>query len=285
MGGEADEVCGSCHACLRVDRGLHPDARIWVSEAELVRRGLVTWEEERKPSVEIKVEQVRALREALRLTAFEGGWRVAILPQAERLRPEAGNALLKTLEEPLQRTLLILCAPDKRAILETLRSRCQVVPFAPLHTEDLAALVQERRGLSRDMAFLLAAQSHGSAATALLAEPDAAQRSADDARLWLQQLNEGPLSTLLSKAEELDSDEATQRVLALARVAVAESELMVERARADGLVRRRAEGLLRLAAEAVQLSMDLARPGANVRLSLERFMLRSKGLTTSTTNS
>ncbi|MEW5855009.1 MAG: DNA polymerase III subunit delta', partial [Myxococcota bacterium] len=271
----ADEVCGTCSACARVDRGLHPDVRVWLSEAEAVRRGLISWTEERKPSVELKVEQVRELRDSLRMTAFEGGWRVAIIPQAERMRVEAGNALLKTLEEPLPRSLIILCAPDRRSVMETLRSRCQRVSFAPLPPEIIAQILAARRELPPEQALVVARQSEGSVARAMAAEPGSAERSWERAEARLALLTSDPPGELLDLAEQMekDKDDLESQVRMLARVALHQAEALLQSAGKDGVSARRARHLALVAGGALALQAELLRPGVNVRLTLERFLL------------
>ncbi|MBI5495522.1 MAG: DNA polymerase III subunit delta' [Deltaproteobacteria bacterium] len=285
------EVCGGCGACARVDRGLHPDVHVCIPEAEAVRRGTLAWDEDRKPSQDIKVEQVRQLRDDLRMTAFEGGWRVAILPLAERLRVEAANALLKTLEEPLPRSLLVLCAPDRGAVLETLRSRCQRVAFSPLPEELLARLLVARRALPFEQALAVAREAEGSMGRALLGEAAEAGETWEAAGAWLADLERATPSELLSRAEALEKDrDALDRLVrALARLALRRAEEAVPAARTDGAVALRARLLAEVAAGALELRGELTRPGANARLNLERFMLRARaqlqGFTNSSMNS
>lgn len=147
--------CGVCRSCARVLRGTHPDVHVLMPPAEAVRRGLAEAEGKKKPSEQILVEDVRALGVALRMTAYEGRARVAIVLDAQRMNPSAQNALLKTLEEPGAATTLILIAPDETSVLPTMVSRCLRLRFAPPHetppaTESpLLAGVQARGALDR----------------------------------------------------------------------------------------------------------------------------------------
>lgn len=273
-----DQVCGACTACTRVDRGLHPDVHLCLTEADLVRRGLVAWDEERRPSTEIKVEQIRQLREAMRMTAFEGGWRIAIIPQADRLRVEAANALLKTLEEPLPNTLIVLCAPDRGSILETLRSRCQRVNFSPLPTALVAELVSRRRGLDAPAAMVLAEAAEGSMGAAMEGQPEEAENLRTQAQDLLQAFHKETPSDLIQRAESLEGerDSLDLVVKALARHARSQAEALLGKARDDGPSAFRARQLMDVANGALQLRSDLQRSGANVRLNLERFFLRMR---------
>lgn len=87
---------------------------------------------ERGVKMMIRVDEVRQVPRFLSLTAAEGGWRIVLVEQVEAMNAEAQNALLKTLEEPPPRALLLLTtgAPDR--LLPTIRSRCRRVDLFPL---------------------------------------------------------------------------------------------------------------------------------------------------------
>ena len=84
---------------------------------------------DRGDSTRVRIGQVRALRQTLGMGSFEGGWRVVIVADAEWLNKEAQNALLHLLEEPPDRTCLLLVTTTATALLATIRSRCQRVRF------------------------------------------------------------------------------------------------------------------------------------------------------------
>ncbi len=89
------------------------------------------WVERGADDTRVRIGQVRALQERLRLRAArEDGWRAAVVADAEWLNQEAQNALLRLLEEPPPRTVLVLVAATASGLLATVRSRCQRVPFA-----------------------------------------------------------------------------------------------------------------------------------------------------------
>jgi len=85
----------------------------------------------------IKIEHVRDLIHTLSLSPHSLPYKIAILHDIERLTREAANALLKTLEEPASRSILILIASDIQQVLPTIISRCQIVRFYPVHDEVL----------------------------------------------------------------------------------------------------------------------------------------------------
>jgi DNA polymerase-3 subunit delta' len=85
----------------------------------------------------VRIGQIRALQQALRLGASEGGRRAAVIADAEWLNQEAQNALLRLLEEPPPRTTLVLVAPSSAGLLATVRSRCQRGAFHAERADDL----------------------------------------------------------------------------------------------------------------------------------------------------
>jgi len=116
--------CGECLACRRVAAGHHPDCR------------------ESAPSgASFKVEQSRELVREAQLRPFEGQRRVFIIDRAETFTSEAGNTLLKTLEEPPASSTFILVSTQPARLLPTIVSRCQMVRFLPLPDEALTTLL------------------------------------------------------------------------------------------------------------------------------------------------
>ena len=114
---------------------------------------------------QIVVDDVRRLREFFGLSAAEGGWRVVIVDSADEMNPNAANALLKALEEPPRRAMLLLVAHQPSQLLPTIRSRCRELRLAPLGAADMdRALAQALEG-AQDSATLteLAAGSVGEA--------------------------------------------------------------------------------------------------------------------------
>lgn len=113
---EASGPCQRCAACRQVLEQRHPDL-ISVRPIE--------------DSQQIRIEQIRELGAELALTAHQGGYKVAIIAPADTLNRFAANALLKTLEEPAARTLLVLVAAEPSRLPATLTSRCQRVRVRP----------------------------------------------------------------------------------------------------------------------------------------------------------
>jgi DNA polymerase-3 subunit delta' len=144
--------CGYCRECSAILSGNHPDVRVWdVPEGEKT----------------FKVEQVRQLIHAVSFHPYQGRRKVHILAAMEAIAPAGANALLKTLEEPPASTVMVLLASSLDAVLPTILSRCQVVPFGLMSVEAIAEAVRLRRGLSEDAAMAVAFESQGRLGRAL----------------------------------------------------------------------------------------------------------------------
>jgi DNA polymerase-3 subunit delta' len=124
--GKKEAPCDECGACRRVAALQHPD---------------VNWVRPQEESRQIRIEQVRELSSELALTSHGGGYKLGIIAPADALNRFAANALLKTLEEPTARTLLILVATEPSRLPATVLSRCQRLRIrAPERTDSLAWL-------------------------------------------------------------------------------------------------------------------------------------------------
>ena len=122
--------CGSCEACVRVARHTHPDVHYYASES-------VTG---------YLIGQTRDLIEDVSLAPIRAKTKVYIIDQADRLRADSANALLKTLEEPPAGVTFILLGTSAETILPTIVSRCQCVPFRMVAPADAARAVAQATG-------------------------------------------------------------------------------------------------------------------------------------------
>jgi len=155
------EACGGCRSCRLLAAGTHPDFRYLTFEVD--ERGRLRAEivlhQIRPPPNEPRPHPLPLLPDA-QLRSVEGRYKVYVIDPADRLNPEAGNALLKCLEEPPPHVVIILVSARPAAVLPTLVSRCQPVAF---HLADTAAIAAEleSRGLPPERARFLAALSGG----------------------------------------------------------------------------------------------------------------------------
>jgi DNA polymerase-3 subunit delta' len=148
----------------RVDAGTHPDLRVIEALGEMIR-----------------IDEIRALHHDLHMRPFEAARRVYLLLDAHLLNPDAAGALLKDLEEPPEYATLVLVADELGPLPETIRSRCQLIPFRRLSRAAVERWVAERApDLEADEAALLAGVAGGrlDRATRLL-DPDARDRRAE----------------------------------------------------------------------------------------------------------
>ena len=138
--------CLKCRSCEKIEHMTHPDLAI--VEAERIGGTL-------------KVDQVRELQRSLMLTPYEARYRVAILLRFEEAHPSAANALLKTLEEPPPKVILILTASSVENLLPTVVSRCEVLRLRSLALNEVSQWLEDDWDVSSDEANLLAHISGG----------------------------------------------------------------------------------------------------------------------------
>jgi DNA polymerase-3 subunit delta' len=139
-----DDSCDRCVSCHKINDGNHPDVRIIEPDGQF-----------------IKIDQIRTLQRDIGYKPYEGKRKVYIIDHAETLRPEAANALLKTLEEPTSDSLIILVTANVYALLPTVISRCQFVRFISLGVQELTTLLVQERHIQAAQAHLIASLSEG----------------------------------------------------------------------------------------------------------------------------
>jgi DNA polymerase-3 subunit delta' len=155
--GGSFEPCDRCPSCLQVAAGTHPDLILAARPDE---------------KVEFPIEVIREVGAKLALKPARGGFKIAIIDDADDFNDEAANAFLKTLEEPPPRSLILLIATDPERQLATIQSRCQLVRFAPLPPAVIAGLLQ-KQAMEPAQAERLARISGGSLGQAVeLSDPE-----------------------------------------------------------------------------------------------------------------
>lgn len=120
--------CRACVACRQFAKNMYPD--FYVLDREINEKT------EEKRSF-ITVAQIRALQEKISKRAFLNSYKIVLIMEAQFLNQEASNALLKTLEEPAARTIIILIAPNRDLLLPTIQSRSQVLKFLPITRDEI----------------------------------------------------------------------------------------------------------------------------------------------------
>jgi DNA polymerase III subunit delta' len=140
------QPCLECRACRMLEKMEHPDLSVVQAEKE---------------GGTLKVDQVRELQHRLSLAPYEARYRIALLLRFEEAHPSAANALLKTLEEPAPRVVLLLTASSPEDLLPTIVSRCETLRLRPLALEQAVHGLRQRWSLPPEQAQLLAHVSGG----------------------------------------------------------------------------------------------------------------------------
>lgn len=221
-----DQPCGTCPACTVFATGNHPD---WhVITKELIR---VHDRTGKSKGIDLSINVLRPeLIEPAGRKATMGVGKVFVIEQAELMNAQAQNSILKTLEEPAGRTIIILLTDQPLTLLPTIRSRCQVVRFAALDQ----ALVRgelEKRGHSAADAADAAMFAEGSLGLALRWLEDGvverarellgrieglmAARVAPDLPDWFKQAADDYAARQLQRDELASKDQATREALSL----------------------------------------------------------------------
>jgi DNA polymerase-3 subunit delta' len=194
---EPGEPCGTCRACVQMERMQHPDLSI----VQLLQG-----------FTEIKIDQIRELQHTLSLAPYEARYRVAVLQNFELASNSAQNALLKTLEEPPPQVLLIVTAESPEALLPTIVSRCEVLRLRPLSLETVCEGLQTRWGMPADAARLLAHLSGGRLGYALRLQQEPERM--EQRQAWLkdhQRLLKAGLAERFAYVEPLAKEKETLR--------------------------------------------------------------------------
>ncbi len=191
----ATDPCGCCKSCRKIQTGNHPDIILVQPSGPFIR-----------------IDQIRDLCRILAMKPYEARLRVVIISHAQAMNPAAGNALLKVLEEPPDRTILILTAMQASDLLPTIVSRCQHIRFNPIPRQRLEALLKEKQGVHPDDAKIIATMARGSFSKALSMTSISDQASWINRRNWLinevESLSSRPIGTLMAFAERLATNKA-----------------------------------------------------------------------------
>lgn len=143
-------ACGECASCRKIAQGSHPDIRLVEPDGMF-----------------IKIEQIREMIGEIAYQPFEAEYRVFILDPAEQLKPEAANCMLKTLEEPPSRTVIVLVTSNPHLLLSTIRSRSRLLQFSGISQDRIEDHLIRKAGWSPKDAHLAAGLSRGSLGSAL----------------------------------------------------------------------------------------------------------------------
>ncbi len=181
------DSCGACPSCLKFNKLVHPDLHFsfpvsttggvktkpvsddfindWRAlNLEKPYFDLEEWHKtigiEQKQSI-ISVHESRAIIKKLNLKAFEYEFKFLLIWKPETLNPQASNKLLKLIEEPIGKTIIILIAEDEEALLRTITSRTQMIRVPPVEFSELKKYLAKKGGIDEERAQQIAALSDG----------------------------------------------------------------------------------------------------------------------------
>ncbi len=195
-------ACQDCPSCHWFNQETHPDFRLLqpdsLSETE---SGEEHETGKKKPSRQISVDQVRALADFSNLSAYRGGYRVVLIHPAESMNTNAANALLKTLEEPSARMLIILVSHKPQQLLPTILSRCLTLAM-PMPTLEASSAWLKQQGISNP-AVMLAQAGFVPLQAAILAEA----AGADEYNRFVLEIRQPAKFDVFALAEQLQKTE------------------------------------------------------------------------------
>jgi len=160
--------CGRCKSCRKIKSGNHPDIILLKPSGPFIR-----------------IDQIRDLCGTLAMKPYEAKLRVVVISDAQAMNPSAGNALLKVLEEPPDRTILILTALQTSDLLPTILSRCQHIRFNPVSRKNLESLLIQRHRANPDQAKTIAIMANGSVSKAVSMINSTNMANWINRRIWL----------------------------------------------------------------------------------------------------
>ena len=142
---QVGDYCSECRSCQIISQNASPDLHV------------VTTEENERS---IKVDRIRTLRRSLSLSPNEASRRMALLVDFHNATEQAANALLKTLEEPPPKVVMMLTAESRESLLPTIVSRCEIISLRPIMANNLAEFLKSQ-GETAERAHLLASVASG----------------------------------------------------------------------------------------------------------------------------
>lgn len=157
------QSCNECLTCRQIANGNFPDLMLLDPQGQNIR-----------------IQQIRELHRAISFKPVNGQYRIGVLRDADTMTDEAANSFLKTLEEPFPRNIFVLNVTEPLNLLPTILSRCQRISFRPIPVDAIGSWLKEKKGLDKEMSWLLARVSQGSLGKAVrMSEGDYLEKRQD----------------------------------------------------------------------------------------------------------
>jgi len=236
------DSCGRCASCIKIAKAVHPDVRYLlpiIAKTEGGKRYLTDdyFHLFRQPFVQdpyftfgqwqqalggenkqlfISVHEIRELKRSIYLKSFEAPYKVVIVWNAERIRTEGANAFLKLLEEPPDRTLILMTCSDPSQLLPTINSRCQRAQLRRLSPSDIQQYLEHKHQVSAERAAELAAIAEGSIGNAVEFLSESSQAISETYIEWLRAIYLGDYQKIQDQVEKIQKESKEFQKLFLA---------------------------------------------------------------------
>lgn len=208
----ASDSCGKCASCSKIRKGIHPDVRFILPIISKKLEGKQSLSDDFFPKfrehffkqpyfsfnkwvaimegenkqVGIRIKEIRDLKRKIQLKSFEAEYKVIIFWNAEKINTEAANAMLKLLEEPPEKTLLIMVVSDTTQLLTTINSRCQRIQLHRISDQSIVDYLEREHSLSPDRATQIAQLSDGAITRALDLVGESNKSLSELYQIWLR---------------------------------------------------------------------------------------------------
>lgn len=216
------DSCGVCASCSKIRKGIHPDVRFilpiisskvdgkqslsddffptfrdrFFKQPYMSFNDWVSLMDGQNKQVGIRIKEIRDLKRKILLKAFEAEYKVVIFWNAEKINNEAANAMLKLLEEPPEKTILIMVVSDTTQLLTTINSRCQRIQLHRVSDGDLVAYLEQQHELGADRASQVAQLADGSVTRALELVGESNKSLSELYQTWLRIALQGEFASI-----------------------------------------------------------------------------------------
>jgi DNA polymerase-3 subunit delta' len=227
-----EDSCGRCSNCLKIKKLIHPDLRFVlpiISRTEGSRRfltadyldafreqwlanpylSLAQWQHSQGgegKQLFISVHEIREIKRSVYLKAFEAPYKAVIVWNVDKINVEGANAFLKLLEEPPDRTLILMTSSDPGALLPTILSRCQRIHLRRIPREMIADYLSKQGELSREGSEEVAAIAQGSLGNAFDELAEEARAAGAQYMEWLRAVYSGNYQKISEAVEKLSAE-------------------------------------------------------------------------------